>query len=63
MTCRFTRLAAFTLVLAGAFTTSAAAQKKTTAAASDPRLERLKTEALQKVDARAKLMQQIIDQV
>jgi len=31
--------------------------------AQDARLERLKTEALQKVDARAKLVQEIIDQV
>jgi aminobenzoyl-glutamate utilization protein B len=32
-------------------------------AAADPRLERLKTEALGKVEARAKLVQEIIDQV
>ena len=35
----------------------------TTARATDPRLERLKQEALTKVDARAKLVQEIIDKV
>jgi aminobenzoyl-glutamate utilization protein B len=41
----------------------ATAQKKPTAPATDPKLERLKVEALQRVDARAKLVQEIVDQV
>lgn len=54
-----TPLLATLLVLAAGAATSA--QSRT--AATDPRLERLKTEALSKVDARAKLVQEIIDQV
>jgi len=39
------------------------AAQPSSSAALDPRLERLKTEVLTKVDARAKLVQEIIDQV
>ncbi len=39
------------------------AQKKNASAPDDPRLERLKAEALKSVDARAKLVQEIVDQV
>ena len=42
---------------------SLAAAQRAAKPASDPRLERLKLEALQKVDARAKLVQEIIDEV
>jgi aminobenzoyl-glutamate utilization protein B len=63
MTRWFIRRAAFALVVLGSVALPASAQKKSATAAADPRLERLKTEALQMVDARAKLVQQIIDQV
>ena len=39
------------------------AQRQPSSPPGDPRLERLKTEALGKVEARAKLVQEIIDQL
>ena len=47
------------------FTAAAAvsAQRPALSSAADPRLERLKTEVLAKVEARAKLVQEIIDQL
>ena len=54
------RLAALTCLLA--FAAPAAAQNRS-AARPDPRLESLKTEAVTKIEQRAKLVQEIIDQV
>ncbi|MBC7896345.1 MAG: amidohydrolase [Cytophagaceae bacterium] len=56
------RVAALCLVAAAA--PSLSAQTRPAAAPRpDPRLEKLKAEAVQKIDARAKLVQEIIDQV
>lgn len=55
-------VAALAVAAIAAATTSAEAQG-TRGARPDPRLEKLKAEALTKVDARATLVQQIIDQV
>jgi aminobenzoyl-glutamate utilization protein B len=52
---RFRQIIAASLLIAGAGTSSAAQQ--------DQRLERLKQEALTKIDARAKLVQEIVDHV